>query len=386
MLGDVKGDAVPEVAVGRFIATNAAGLSNMVYKTIWYDITEAWKDTALFFADVPEVGTVYDFTAIASDTSLNFEDGGWTADRIFAGQGDASRLDLLWKNSIAQTGAYYKLLSGVGFFYFNGHSSDTLAGGGDGTKHFLTRDILNEADWPFAPAALLLGCRLGRWNRCIANSYAINAAGARNPTSGFAAVISPAGYMDPADARDYSLAFGKAVGAGAQRLGDAWRVAFEIMGGAAAERLRHMTFLGDPALTVSAGRTARGTPSGWLIGHGLTGDPYADLADHDEDGFETWKEYQAGTSPFQGGVRLRAPDVTGVTEGLPLSFEAVAGYAYRVLSCTNLAAGVWEAVPWRAGPGEAWSQDVIYGDWPLKSVEVPYDTGEKSRFYKIVSE
>lgn len=212
VLGDAAGDAVPEVAVWRFIATSAAELSDMVGKTIWYEITEAWKSTALFFADVPEVGTVYDFTAIASDTSLNFEDGGWTADRIFAGQGDAFRLDLFWKNSIAQTGAYYKLLGGVGFFYFIGHSSDTLAGGKDGQKHFLSNKILTAADWPFAPAALLLGCRLGRWNRCIADAYTVNEAGARNRTSGFAAVISPAGYMQPADARDYSQAFGAVCG------------------------------------------------------------------------------------------------------------------------------------------------------------------------------
>lgn len=390
VLGDVTGDAAPEVAAGRFLATSAAELSAMVSKTINYEISESWKNRAMFTADVPEAGTLYDFTAIASNTAAGFMGSGWEIDTFYAAAGD-STLRPMWTGTGVYDGrgAYQKLCGGAGFFYFIGHSSDTLAGGtGTDTRFFSSAELVS-ADWPFAPAALLLGCRLGRWNHYNAGGYTVNEAGVRNPLSGFAAVISPAGYMQPADARDYSYAFGAAVGAGAVRLGDAWRGAFEIMGGAASERLRQMTFLGDPAVTIRAGQTARGTSAVWLMGHGLAGDPYADLSDQDGDGFVTWVEYLAGTSPVQGGLRLRA--LAGLADAassgvLTLPFETLAGSAHQVLCSTNLAEGTWVMLPWRAGPEAIWSLDAIDGDWPLKSVEVPYDAGAQSRFYKIVAE
>ncbi|MDD4101234.1 MAG: C25 family cysteine peptidase, partial [Kiritimatiellae bacterium] len=390
VLGDVTGDAVPEVAVGRFIATSAAELSAMVKKTIEYEISEIWKTRAMFTADVPEIGTLYDFTAFASNTACNFMGSGWEIDTFYAAMGDINLRPMWLGTGVYEgKGAYQRLCSGTGFFYFIGHSSDTLAGGPNTANRFFGSAELVPADWSFAPAALMLGCRLGRWTHYNSAGSSVNEAGARNPASGFAAVISPSGYMQPADARDYSYAFGAAVEAGALRLGDAWRGAFGVMGGAASERLRHMTFLGDPALTIRAGQTARGTSAAWLIGHGLTGDPYADLLDQDADGFVTWLEYLAETSPANGGVRLRT--VAGfagaaASGGLPLSFEPLAGLSHQVLSSTNLAAGVWEVLPWRTGSGEAWSLDAIEGDWPLKSVEVPYDAGERRRFYKIVAE
>ena len=392
VLGDVTGDAVPEVAVGRFLATSAAELSNLVSKTIGYEVSEVWKNKAMFTADVPTPGTVYDFTAIASTTASSFTGSGWEIDTLYAAVGDSS-LRPMWTGAYGyyeDNGASQRLAAGAGFFYFIGHSSDTLAGGEGTATRFFGSDEMLTADWPFAPAALLLGCRLGRWTLLEMKNLtpSVNEAGARNPASGFAAVISPAGYMAPEDARDYSYAFGVSVGAGAVRLGDAWRGAFEGMGGAAALRLRHMTFLGDPALTVRAGQTARGTSAAWLIGHGLAGDPYADLLDQDDDGFATWLEYEAGTSPVQGGVRLRAlAGLAGAMSAgvLPLSFEPVAGCSYQILSSTNLTTGVWEELLWRL-PGEVWSQDGIAGDWPLKSVEVPFNAGDKSRFYKVVPE
>lgn len=394
VLGDVAGDAVPEVAVGRFIATSAAELSNMVNKTIHYEITETWKNKAFFFGDVPDkIGTpyeyLYDFTTFASNTSLKFVSGGWSADTIFADQDDLEFIDWLWDDG--QDGAYYKLLEGVGFFYFIGHANDVKAGGRTEGPNFITSDILWEADWQFAPAALLISCRLGRWTHYGGvNIYSINEAGVRNPVSGFSAVISPAGYMQPEDARDYSYAFGAAVAAGALRLGDAWRGTFENMGGTASERLRHMTFLGDPALVFRAGQTARGTSAAWLISHGLTGDPYADLLDQDGDGFVTWLEYLADTNPVRGGgiwLRSLAGLEGAASSGaLQLSFEAVAGRGHQILSSTNLTSGVWDALQWRSGPEAAWTTDAIAGDWPLKSVEIPYNAGERRRFYKVVAE
>lgn len=142
--------------------------------------------------------------------------------------------------------------------------------------------------------------------------------------------------------------------------------------------------MGDPALCLHVDQTARGTATAWLLAHGLAGDPYADLSDQDNDAFDTWVEYQAGTCPTQALVRIRAfaLPAAGAT-GLPVCFEAIGGKAYRVLSATNLLAGVWQALPWRPDTGGPWTTAGITVDWPLKTVEVPLDAVAPRRFYKV---
>ncbi len=387
VLGDVAGGAVPEVAVGRFLATSAAELTGMVNKTIRYELTETWKSKAVFAADWQNVGDMYaNFTGIASNTAAGFPREGWGVESFFPAP-DESYLGSFWKNTYYGTGVDYELREGAGFFYYVGHSSDTIAGNTSQNKLF-DATLFRQADWAFPPVALLMGCRMGRWTlldlktqlQCIAE------AGVRNRASGFAAIISASGYMTTAEASGYSYGFRDQVAAGAVRLGDAWRGAFAAMGDAAAARLQHLTLLGDPSLCIRAGATARGTSAAWLIAHGLTGDPYADLADQDSDGFATWQEFQAGTSPVQGGLRIRAWSAPEAgASAAPLAFELLSGMDYRVLSTTNLASGVWERVPWRTGAGGDWSSSGIPGDWPVKTVEVPYDGSERQRFYKVES-
>jgi hypothetical protein len=132
----------------------------------------------------------------------------------------------------------------------------------------------------------------------------------------------------------------------------------------------------------------------------LTGDPYADLKDQDRDGFVTWVELQAGTSPLQGGLRVRelslpmpvagrAPlaVVPGSgSAGLKLVFEPLAGLTYRVLSTVDLSGGEWQEVPWRTAADAEWGWSAIEGDWPVKSLEVPYEVGTRQRFYKVRAE
>lgn len=400
VLGDVAGGAVPEVAVGRFLAVDAVELARMVDKTIRYELTETWKRKAIFSADWQNEGAKYaNFAGIAAATAAGFPTAGWSLSTFYPAP-DQSYLGSLWKNTYYQTGVYYELKKGSGFFYFVGHSSDTIAGN-TGENKLFDAPMLRTGTWPFAPVALLLGCRMGRWTALdMVNQYqTIAEAGVRNPFSGFTAAISPAGYMTTPDALAYSYAFRNQVAAGALRLGDVWRGAFAEMGDDAALNLRHMALLGDPSLCIRVDRTARGSPTAWLIGQGLTGDPYADLKDQDGDGFVTWMEALAGTSPLRGGVRFRGlslPAGTGrgdlviqpdpATQGIVLSFEPLAGLNYRVVSATDLTAGDWRQVPWRPVGGVEWSWSLIGGDWPLKAVEVPCDRDTPQRFYRIESE
>jgi hypothetical protein len=387
VLGDVAGGAAPEVAVGRFLAADAAELARMVDKTIRYELTETWKRKAVFSADWQNTGSMYaNFTGIAATAAAAFPGAGWWVEPFYPAA-NQSNLGPFWRDTYYQTGVYYELLEGAGFFYFVGHSGDKLAGYTENNKLF-DASMLQAASWPFAPVALLMGCRMGRWTTLDLRTgeKSIAEAGTRNPFSGFAAVVSAAGYMTVPEAATFSAAFRNQVASGAPRLGDIWLGAFAELGGEAALALRHMVLLGDPALGLRADRTARGTPTDWLLEHGLTGDPYADLDDQDGDGFVTWVEAQAGTDPLSGALRLKGVSLQAGGQGLALAFEALAGHGHRVLSTTDLAGGVWQPVPWRPESGGAWTDAPVEGDWPLKRVEVPFADGAARRFYKVVTE
>ena len=402
-LGNATGGAVPEVAVGRFIANTADELSCMVNKTLRYELTETWKKKAVFAADWQNTGALYgNFPGIAFATAAGFPSAGWTLEEFYPAA-DQNYLGSLWKDTYYRTGVYYELQEGAGFFYYVGHSSDMLVGHSTDDR-LCNAAQLQAGDWTFAPVAVLMGCRMGRWTaldiktqmQCVAE------AGVRNRQSGFTAVISASGYMTTDEATSFSYAFRDQVASGALRLGDAWCGTLGALGDDETMELQHLTLLGDPSLCIRVDRTVCGTPTAWLIEQGLTGDPYADLLDQDGDGFATWVEVQAGTRYDEGGLRLKSvtvpsigvPDLSSsqplsdsTTQCSVLSFETLAGLTYHVFSTTELAGGGgWQRVPWRPVGTTEWLSIPIDGDWPLKKVEVPYDSGMVRRFYKIISE
>jgi hypothetical protein len=384
VLGNARGGAVPEVAVGRFIATNAVELTRMVNKTIRYELTASWKNKAIFTADWQNIGDKYvNFTGIASNAATKFSSVGWALETFYPGPTE-SYLGQFWNGNYYDTCVTNELVEGSGFFYFVGHSNDSLAGATTANKLF-DNTTLRLADWPFAPVALLLGCRMGRWTVLDVRTQppCVAEAGVRNPFSGFAAVISASGFLDRDDAIRFSGGFGDRVAAGTVRLGDAWLGGFDALGDAYAANVQHMTFLGDPSLCIRAGFSARGTPSAWLLEQGLTA-AGADLLDPDGDGFATWREYQAETSHTQRGLRVRTLTLPAAgAEGLPLAFEMIAGSTNRVVMTTNLCQGAWTVLPWRPTAGGAWSWSGIPGDTPLKEVEVPYDPALRQQYFKI---
>lgn len=400
VLGDVQGDAVPEVAVGRFLATNALELAHMVAKTIRYELTETWKRKAVFSCDWQNVGAKYaNFQGIAESTAVSFPDAGWWLETFYPAP-DQSYLAPLWRDTYYGTGISYELQEGAGFYYFVGHSSDLIAGNSGANKLF-DAPMLRAASWPFAPVALLMGCRMGRWTLLDLKSeqQAIAEAGVRNPESGFAAVVSAAGYMTTAEAASFSQAFGGQIASGARRLGDVWRGAFATLGHDRALSLRHMVLLGDPSLCMRPDQTARGTSADWLLAQGLSGDPYADLLDQDGDGFATWVEAQAGTGALVGGMRvsrLALPQAESydplaavpdpAAPALALNIETLGGLSFTVVAADDPGSALWTPLPWRPVGGEAWTTGPIPGDWPLKQVEVPFEGSVRRRFYKLTSE
>lgn len=389
-LGDVVGGGIPEVAVGRFTATNAVSLAQMVAKTIRYEQSAAWKRNAVFTADWQNEGAKYfNFSGVASNTAAGFAAAGWQARGFYAW--GSKNVRPFWNDTFTGTGAKVALNEGAGLFYYLGHSNDMLAGATTDDRLFNLAD-LREAQWGFAPVALLMGCRMGRWtllNFQEAGRQCLADAGLCMPHSGFTAVVSAAGYMQFDHAREFSYAFRDRVAAGAVRLGDAWVGAFAALGDVGASRLWHMTLLGDPSLCIRMDRTARGTSAEWLMAQGLGGDPYADLLDQDGDGFATWVEAQAGTDPLRGGLRmrgLRLPTAAEAGGAVSLNFEPLAGGRYRLETTDDLARGEWVPSVWREAGAAGWSAGTVEGDWPLKSLELPFTMGEQQRYYRISSE
>jgi hypothetical protein len=393
VLGDADGDGVPDVAVGRFIARNTSELANMVNKTIRYELVESWRNKAVFSSCWESAArSDLDFDMIASNTAAGFVSAGWTVSSFYGGDAaGGADMTSLWDYGDYGPSVKSEFTAGAGFFFYFGHSNENVAGPtASDTTCLISNTRLQNGTWSFAPVAAMMGCRSGRWTSLMLKSLTpcIAEAGVRNPASGFTAVISASGFIGDADAAAFSYAIRNRIAAGDLRLGDVWRGAFGQIGEAMSKRMQHLTFLGDPSLCIRAGETARGTPWPWLIGQGLTGDPYADLEDPDSDGFATWQEYQAGTDYLGKGLKIRAFVSGGVSAGTAsLVFEPDAGTYnhFRVLATTNLASGVWETVPWKANAGDAWSVSSIPVDWPVESILVPCADGEVSRFYKMES-
>lgn len=391
-LGNAAGSAVPEVAVGRFIATNALELTRMVNKTIGYETTVPCKRRGMFVSSTQLSGDTVDFGYQMGLAAESFSNGGWSPKTFYPDEETwgENALNVLWYNDSDDpaTGVRVELEEGGGLLYYFGHSSDTMLGiHSSGSGCFVDWTALRSVVWPFTPLGVFIGCRPGRWTLYdfASQRQSLSEAAVRNPVSGFAAVVSASGYMMESEAMGFSNGFRNSVAAGALRLGDAWCAAFQKVGAADSSDLQHMTLLGDPAIVIAPLRTARGTPTDWLIEQGLTNGAYADLVDGDGDVFPVWQEYQAGTDYSVSNVfEVRQfAAAAGQTNVFSLAFQPQYGVEYRVVSTTNLGADAWAAVPWKGTNDESWSWSPILGDWPLKTVFVPAGSDAPARYYKV---
>jgi sugar lactone lactonase YvrE len=92
-----------------------------------------------------------------------------------------------------------------------------------------------------------------------------------------------------------------------------------------------------------------GTPEWWLAKYGWTGGFNSwETKDTDGDGLFAWQEYVADTDPTNAASRFA---ITSMSNSPPpcVFFNASTGRLYTLFAATNLASGVWSAVP-GAGP------------------------------------
>jgi hypothetical protein len=236
LYGDVDGDGVPDLPVGRFPVHDDAELDALVHKTLAYPAAAA-AGRAVFAADSADTGA--DFRAAAEEAAGELGDG-WQIQRAYLDD-----VDLASARSIL-LGA---LDDGVAYAQFSGHSSpdvwtfDGLFGRSDAAA------LANQG----RPAVVVpLGC----WNAFYVTPSAQTLADSLLTAGeqGAAAVAGPSALADADADRAMGRLLAREFVAGGARLGDAILSARRTV---AAERpwmkdvVRAFNLLGDPALRVA---------------------------------------------------------------------------------------------------------------------------------------
>ncbi|MFO7936382.1 MAG: C25 family cysteine peptidase [Kiritimatiellia bacterium] len=249
MLGDADRGGVPDVAVGRFLATDAAELSNMVAKTLTHDLKNSWNRAVLVSGLGGEEYAYYNFSGFVSDFSCELASAGWNTNLYSCSI--ASGFSGFWKNDYA-VDVWDEFMAGRDFFYYLGHSSDTVMGHSESSGGFLLKSVdLQYAEWDYAPFAFCMGCRMGRYTSLdVVNlTSCLMETAVKNPSSAFSAVITSSGYVYPGEAQALTELFSDEVNLyGAQRLGDAWCAALEQTGADDLAHIEHVVLLGDPSM------------------------------------------------------------------------------------------------------------------------------------------
>ena len=383
-LGDIDDDGVPEVAIGRLPTTSLSDVTNFVNKTRAYEGALPWKRQAVLAADWNNTGAKY----------CLFDDG---VDRLVAPVEAAGRTvlkDYLHDDasdpgaSAARSALFQAFWDGSGLFHFFGHTDELSLGGAN--RLLDTRNTppdFSAGRWQKPMVALLVGCRVNRWQSpssivCIV-PYGLFAA-----NTGFAAGIGPNGYWTPDEGRDFAVGlYSNAAVAGTLRLGDVLLAGLRQShaAGVPRDRLQCFCLSGDPALVFRHDVTAMGTSAAWLNGFGLTA-PDADFGDPDGDGWMTWQEFQAGTSPTNNRLHAAAFALQPGAGRLNVTFDTTATNLYRVQRAPAPGASAdWQPSDWAWPTSAVWHTDAILPQSPRTTVAVPLIATNRQEFFRLVT-
>ena len=381
--GDVNGDGVPEIAIGRLPTTKTQELGVVVQKTIAYEGALIWRQQASVCADWDNTGDMY----------YPFSAG---TDRLIAPLTNANRsvvkhypIDNTGNLSSVKFGSLFPALSvGSGLLHFFGHSN-VLSLGGSGTESYRLLWItdITSANWQKPAIGIIIGCFPNRW-QSFSTTVSLIPYGLFATNTGFVAGLGANGYMLADEGENLAVSlYSNAAAQGTVRLGDVWRQGLAGMAGIIpSERLLCYSLVGDPALVYRHDISAMSTPVSWLIKYGLTA-PNADLADPDFDGWPTWQEYQSGTGPTN--CDLRIPALNKRSPGrYALAFEADSNRQYSVeFKPSLLVTDDWQTLSWAWTNATEWipPETPIVPQGPVTTVEVPISEVLTQGFYRIQS-
>lgn len=239
-LGDVNGDGVPEMAVGRLPVLSAAELDAYTAKIMAYESEPApdWAGNVMMLADAPDQGA----------------DFGADSDLIAGQVPDAYTVERVHLATVPLAAARGLLIAGIHrgttFINYTGHGGlDRLSGGGLLTSG----DVPGLANGARLPVLTAMTCTVNRF--AVPGVPALGELLVKNPSGGAAAVWGPSGLSDNGAARLLAERFYHSAGAtmpADSRLGDRILQAvadFRSLGGDP-NLPRIYDLLGDPALKV----------------------------------------------------------------------------------------------------------------------------------------
>ncbi len=197
--------------------------------------------------------------------------------------------------------------------------------------------------------------------------------------------LGATGDMSAQESADLGVAlYAQAAATGALRLGDVLKNGLQRMSGEMAPtQLQSFCLTGDPALVFRHDISATRTPVAWLAQYGLTA-PNADLADPNNNGWPTWREYLAGTNPTSTELRVMSACLQPTNNQMTLTFDTNSNATYRVYYKADLqGTDAWQAVCWSTNAAP-WSQQLILPTGPAMKVAVPLtNTIALQGFYRV---
>jgi hypothetical protein len=252
LFGDVDGDEVPDVAVGRIPVLTVAELQGYIQKLrrVERDSGPDWRGSTLFVADDQDDGGDFKLSANRVSAHLGPQ---FTVQQILLD--DLNSAD----PAAAKQQVIDALNAGVGFFNYTGHGGVTLLAEFGDPLHdppvplipMLTTDdaaALTNADRP--PVMAALTCVAGRFEVPAFESMA--EAMVLNPNGGAVAAWAPSGLSYNVDAERLNRAFVDAAFGQDITLGQAVREALATYAGEGFYRHLLLVYnvFGDPALSM----------------------------------------------------------------------------------------------------------------------------------------
>ena len=236
LYGDLDGDGVPEVAVGRIPVTDAAGLAAYIDKLIAYEtaLVHPGAERVVLAADGPDPAS--DFRAGGEAMAARLP-GGFAAEPVW--------LSDFATTADARAALFGALGEGAGALVYLGHGgADRLAGVG----------LLTNADVPGLgngdrlPVVSAVTCHIGLF--ALPGFDALGELLVRQPDGGAIAVFAPAWLSNHAGALGLGEALLRRLTETDARLGDAVREAAAIAAGlgTSSTTLHTYQLFGDPAL------------------------------------------------------------------------------------------------------------------------------------------
>ncbi len=388
-LGDVAGDAAPEVIVGRIPTTKTQDIATVVQKTIAYEGSWPKKPLTAVGADWDNTGDMYYPFQESTDQILHWlVSAGRTVTNLYPS------LDPVDPGNLAMNRVYSlfpSLQAGASLMSFFGHTDEQNFGGGDG-KLLRNADI-SSANWQRPPILIGIGCRVNRWQSMSA-TVVIEPLGLLTAGTGFTAAIGPTGFFLADDGANLSAALFAAVAQkDTVRLGDLLRVSLQQMAPSmTVGNLQSVSIIGDPALVYRHDVTALGTPVSWLTQYGMTA-PNADASNTVANGWSwpVWQSYHAGISPFATNevriTRAQTNPTAAATNRMTVAFTSASNRTFRlVYKDSLLATDDWRAVSWAQTNGLSWFPvgTLISAAGPITAVDAPIESDHATQgFFRV---